>query len=53
MTPLYPKMSVPTEIVHGTSDNIVPVKIHVKLLAKDLPNSNLIALAGISHMPQH
>lgn len=53
MTPLYPKISVPTEIVHGTSDNIVPIEIHPKLLAKDLPNSNLTELKGIGHMPHH
>ena len=53
MTPLYPKISVPTEIVHGTSDNIVPIEIHAKLLAKDLPNSNLTELKGIGHMPHH
>lgn len=53
MTPHYPKISVPTEIVHGTSDHIVPLEIHAKLLAKDLPNSNLTALTGIGHMPHH
>ena len=53
MTPLYPKISVPTEIVHGTSDNIVPIEIHAKPLAKDLPNSNLTELKGIGHMPHH
>lgn len=53
MTPLYPKISVPTEIVHGTSDNIVPIEIHAKLLAKDLPDSNLTELKGIGHMPHH
>ena len=51
--PLYPSISVPTEIVHGTTDTTVGLKIHAEPLARQIPGARLTVLEGIGHMPQH
>lgn len=53
MVPLYPDISVPTEIVHGTADDTVGLSIHSELLADQIPGAALTRLPGIGHMPQH
>jgi pimeloyl-ACP methyl ester carboxylesterase len=53
MVPLYANITVPTEIVHGTSDDTVGLSIHSDLLVDDIPNAALTRLQGIGHMPQH
>ncbi|MGB0661794.1 MAG: alpha/beta fold hydrolase [Mangrovicoccus sp.] len=49
----YNTIEVPTEILHGTADIIVPLKIHSEPLAQKLPNGHLTVLNGIGHMPHH
>lgn len=49
----YPRLTVPVEIVHGTSDRIVPHLTHAVPLAQRLPNARLTLIEGAGHMPHH
>lgn len=53
MNPLYAQINIPVELLHGDADTTVGLHIHSVPLAKELPTSNLTALTGIGHMPQH
>lgn len=53
MAPRYGQISVPTEIVHGDADTVVPLEIHSAPLSLQIPDANLVALPGIGHMPHH
>jgi len=53
MTPRYPSLDMPMEVLHGTADNTVNDKIHSVALAKAAPNARLNLLDGIGHMPHH
>lgn len=53
MAPRYGEIAVPTEIVHGTADAIVPFDVHALPLARQIPQATLTRLEGIGHMPQH
>ena len=53
MAPLYPKLTLPVELVHGDADTSVPLKIHAEPLSKILPNANLTVIPGAGHMPHH
>ena len=49
----YGTLTMPIEMVHGTSDTIVPADIHAKVLVRDVPNGALTMLPGLGHMPHH
>ncbi|MGR3572762.1 alpha/beta fold hydrolase [Brevirhabdus sp.] len=49
----YPTIDIPTEIIHGTADKIVPIEVHSDVLATEIPRANLTRLEGIGHMPHH
>lgn len=49
----YPDLTLPIEIVHGTADTIVPIKVHPEELIKIVPSANLTRLEGVGHMPHH
>lgn len=49
----YGEITVPTELIHGTADTIVPLSIHAEPLAEQIPDAVLTRLDGIGHMPQH
>lgn len=51
--PRYRELTVPTLIVQGDSDGIVPIEKHAKALAAAVPRARLVALHGIGHMPHH
>jgi pimeloyl-ACP methyl ester carboxylesterase len=53
MAPLYPGLTMPVEIIHGTADTIVPLSVHAEPLARQIPGANLVRLAGAGHMPHH
>lgn len=53
MVPDYGTITVPTEILHGTVDTIVSLKIHSEPLSQQLPDAILTPLPGIGHMPHH
>lgn len=51
--PLYGQIAVPTEILHGTSDDTVSLTLHSEKLVTQIPGATLTLLDGIGHMPQH
>ena len=51
--PRYPTLTLPIEMLHGTADTIVPLKIHSEPLAARLPNANLVVIDGAGHMPHY
>ncbi|MCW8843191.1 MAG: hypothetical protein OQK00_07240 [Rhodobacteraceae bacterium] len=53
LVPRYGDISVPTEIVHGDADTIVPAWNHAERLVTRIPDATLTLLPGIGHMPQH
>ncbi|MBO6776228.1 MAG: alpha/beta hydrolase [Marinibacterium sp.] len=53
LSPLYPQITIPTEVLHGTADDTVSLKIHSEPLAQRVPGAVLTRLAGIGHMPHH
>ncbi|MFK7869585.1 MAG: alpha/beta fold hydrolase [Roseobacter sp.] len=53
MSKRYPELTLPVEIVHGTEDMTVPLRIHSEPASQILPNAVLTRLDGIGHMPQH
>ena len=53
MVPLYPKVNLPVEILHGTQDITVGLRIHAEPLLQDLPNAALTRAKGHGHMVQH
>lgn len=53
MTPLYPALDLPVEIVHGSEDVTVGLAIHAEKLVADVPNAVLTRAEGHGHMIQH
>lgn len=53
MEPLYPGLSLPVELIHGSADTIVPLDIHSRPLSRLLPNVRLTVIDGAGHMPHH
>ncbi len=53
LVPLYGRIAVPTEIVHGDADTTVGLSIHAEPLATQISDAVLTRLPGIGHMPQH
>ncbi|WP_316014496.1 alpha/beta fold hydrolase [Roseobacter sp. HKCCA0434] len=53
MTPAYPDLAMPMEILHGTADTIVPIEIHSEHLAAAVPHARFTRLDGTGHMPHH
>lgn len=50
---LYPQVTVPVEVIHGTADTTVGLHIHSEPLARDVQDGNLTVLEGVGHMPHH
>ncbi|MGR3490550.1 MAG: alpha/beta fold hydrolase [Shimia sp.] len=53
MSPRYPSLTLPIEIVHGDADETVPLDIHSQPLSRAVQSANLVVLDGIGHMPHH
>lgn len=53
MSRSYADITMPTEILHGTSDTIVPMDIHSEPLSRQISGARLTRLDGIGHMPHH
>lgn len=53
MSQHYGEIDVPTEIVHGLEDEIVPHDIHAERLVGRIPHATLTQLPGVGHMPHH
>jgi pimeloyl-ACP methyl ester carboxylesterase len=50
MVPLYRRLDLPVELVHGDADVTVGFDLHSVPLARQLPHANLTRLPGIGHM---
>ena len=53
MSPGYPALEIPIEIVHGEEDTTVGISYHSQRMADTLDNANLTILPGVGHMPHH
>lgn len=53
MSKHYGNLTMPAEILHGTEDTIVGLSIHSEILARQMPNGQLVAMPGVGHMPHH
>jgi len=51
MVPLYPDLTMPIEILHGTADTTVGISIHAERLVADSSTARLTPLDGVGHMP--
>jgi len=51
--PRYRDLAVPTVIVQGDSDGIVPIERHAAVFAAAAPQAKLVVLPGVGHMPHH
>jgi pimeloyl-ACP methyl ester carboxylesterase len=51
--PRYPSIKAPTIIISGDRDTVVSPELHARALAGVLPNSKLVMLKGVGHMPHH
>ncbi len=49
----YQSLTLPIELIHGTADTIVPLKVHSGPLSALLPHATLTVLDGAGHMPHH
>jgi len=52
-SPRYRELAVPTVIVQGDCDGIVPIEKHAEALAAVAPHAKLVVLTGVGHMPHH
>ncbi|HYE48987.1 MAG TPA: alpha/beta hydrolase [Azospirillaceae bacterium] len=48
-----PRLRVPTIVVAGTADRIVPFDRHAYWLARRMPSASLEMLPAVGHMPHH
>ncbi|MEM1430817.1 MAG: alpha/beta fold hydrolase [Pseudomonadota bacterium] len=53
MAQRYSALRLPVEIVHGSEDETVPVRIHGARMVELIPNARLTVLDGVGHMPHH
>ncbi|MGX7743458.1 alpha/beta fold hydrolase [Rhodopseudomonas parapalustris] len=51
--PRYGAVQVPTVIVAGTADPVVPPQVHAEALAQAVPQARLLRLNGAGHMAHH
>ena len=51
--PLYPSLTLPIEMVHGTADTIVPVEVHSIPFTKLVASAHLEVIEGAGHMPHY
>ena len=48
-----PTLAVPTQIIHGDADTIVPAWVHAERLSQMHPQAGLTLLKDVGHMPHH
>ena len=51
LQPHYKNLSLPIEIIHGTADVTVSLKIHGEKLVQEVASARLTPLQGVGHMP--
>ncbi|MEM9344560.1 MAG: alpha/beta hydrolase [Pseudomonadota bacterium] len=53
MSARYDELTLPIEILHGTADLSVPLRVHSGPFADRIASANLTVLDGVGHMPHH
>ncbi|KIC14509.1 alpha/beta fold hydrolase [Leisingera sp. ANG-Vp] len=53
LSPRYPEIRVPLEVIHGSADDLVSPELHAEGLARNIETANVTLLEGIGHMPHH
>ncbi|MGQ0566176.1 MAG: alpha/beta fold hydrolase [Gemmobacter sp.] len=53
MSPNYPQLKMPFELIHGTADETVYARVHSIPLSQIVPNARLTLIEGAGHMPHH
>ena len=53
MEPRYGALTLPIEILHGSEDKTVPMKVHSGPFSEIVESANLRVLDGAGHMPHH
>ena len=53
MSPGYPALTMPIEIIHGDQDTTVGLSFHSQRMADTLDNAQLTILPDVGHMPHH
>jgi len=53
LSPRYPAIRAPTEIVTGDMDSVVSAAIHSEGCARDIPAARLTTLKMVGHSPHH
>jgi pimeloyl-ACP methyl ester carboxylesterase len=53
MSPDYPSLSLPIEVLHGTADKTVGLEIHSERLEAEVASAHLTRLNNVGHMPHH
>ncbi|MCC5989186.1 MAG: alpha/beta hydrolase [Pararhodobacter sp.] len=53
MSPGYPALTLPIEVLHGTEDTTVWLPYHAERLIADIDSARLTLLEGTGHMPHH
>ena len=51
--PRYASIKAPTVIITGDRDTVVSPDIHARRSLRRLPQSKLVVLEGVGHMPHH
>src|SRR5262249_42045507 len=51
--PRYSRITAPAGVIARDRDTLGSPNIHARALAAKLPNSKLVVLEGIGHMPHH
>lgn len=53
LSPRYSEIKAPVTIFAGDTDRTVSPRIHSQAFARDVPQTKLISLPGVGHMPQN
>ncbi len=53
MSPGYPALSLPIEVLHGTEDVTVGLRYHAERLVAEVESARLTRMEGVGHMPHH
>lgn len=53
MAARYGGLDLPVEVLHGTADEVVPVRIHGARMVERIAGARLTLLEGVGHMPHH
>ena len=49
----YPRLTLPIEMLHGDADTTVPLDVHARRFAREVPSAHLVVLPGAGHMLHH